>query len=258
MNLFSIYIKEIYYKFIIVLIITINAIILIINKSKFIVLFILSPIKKIKLNNTKLNYNIHEDNLIHYVNNKNNAYIPIIEINLPFLTTSYVYLKYIILITFYILIPIIIYLLYISIAPILKKKEHFLVRWILLNITIFIIANIAITHNIIIPIFIQFLFTHYSEYQYYEFDVEFQLIRYLDTYFYILYGNFCFFIIYIIKKHLNINIHIITITTVALLIIPLDIIIQLNLVTLLLLIKIYIDFHYNLLNQIKKYKHMEH
>lgn len=240
------------------MIIIISTIIIIINKSKYIVLFILSPIKKIKIENIKINYYLYEDQVTAYINNKNNLYIPIIEINIPFLTTSYIYIKYIIMLTFYLLIPMLIYILYISIAPILKKKELYITKWTFIETNIFIILNILITHYFIVPIFMRFLFTHYTEYQWYEFDVEFQLIYYLNTYFYILYINLCFFIICIIKKHLVINMHITTVAVLFILIFPFDLIIQLNLIIIFLIIKLQTDLTNNILKQIKKYKHTEY
>jgi len=149
-------------------------------KSKYLLLFILSPIKKIKINTFLLqfdNINIKEQK---YINNtiEQNEYIPIIEINLPFLTTSYIYFKYIIIFVLYLMIPIFLYILYISVCTILKKRENNKLLNIVIIIFFFFIYNIIITHYIIIPFFISFVYSHYYEFLFYEFDIEFQLLLY--------------------------------------------------------------------------------
>jgi len=93
-----------------------STILIIIKYNKLILLFILAPIKRIKIENINLQYQIENEFLLTYANLKNNIYIPIIEINLPFFTTSYIYIKYILFLSFYILIPIILYLIYINIS----------------------------------------------------------------------------------------------------------------------------------------------
>ena len=96
--------------------------------------------------------------------NYKNTFIPIIEINLPFLTTSYIYIKYILLMAIYLYIPIILYFIYISISNILKKNEIFNIKFILFQIILFMILNFIITHYMIIPLFINFIYSHYNEF----------------------------------------------------------------------------------------------
>ena len=122
MNIIYYFIKEILIKLIIVFILFILFLIIITIKSKILFLFILSPIKKIKITNLFFIYNTENIKEI-YCELKNNITIPIIEINLPFFSTSYIYIKYILLFTCYLFIPILIYILFININIILRKQE---------------------------------------------------------------------------------------------------------------------------------------
>lgn len=261
MPIISYYFKEIYFKLIYLIILFIIICTIILNKSKIIFLFILSPIKKIKIDEFNLNYNIQKIDLQTINNtyqNYENTFIPIIEINLPFLTTSYIYIKYILLIALYLYIPIILYFIYISISNILKKNEIFTISFILYEVVLFMIFNFIITHYIIIPLFINFIYSHYNEFLHYEFDVEFQLVNYLNLYFQILFINFVLFITNLIKKYLKLNINTIIIYSLFLLILPFDGILQIIYIIIFFIFYLVNTIIYNYYKRIKKYKQKEH
>jgi hypothetical protein len=123
MTIIQYFFKELYFKIIYLIIIFIILLITIVIKAKILFLYILEPIKKIKLNNFIIEYQNIETNKYEYnnISNNNEIFIPILEINLPFFTTSYIFLKYIILFSLYIFIPIILYYIYISTSNVLKK-----------------------------------------------------------------------------------------------------------------------------------------
>jgi Sec-independent protein secretion pathway component TatC len=221
----------------------------------------LSPIKKIKINEFYINYDIQKIDfqaINNIYQNYKNTFIPIIEINLPFLTTSYIYIKYILLMAIYLYIPIILYFIYISVSNIFKKNEIFNIKFILFQIILFMILNFIITHYMIIPLFINFIYSHYNEFLYYEFDVEFQLINYLNLYFQVLFINFVLFITNIIKKYLKLNINTIIIYLLFLLILPFDGILQIIYIFIFFIFNCINLIAYNYYKRIKKYKQKEH
>src|SRR3989338_2730586 len=142
MTILQFFIKEIYFKIIYLILIFVTLLTILINKAN--------------------------------IDLKDEIFIPIIEINLPFLTTSYIYLKYIILFSIYIFIPIFLYILYISVSNILKKNEILNLKYIIIITTVYIYINYIVSHYIIVPIYITFIYSHYNEFLYYEFDIEFQ------------------------------------------------------------------------------------
>jgi len=254
MNILLFYIKELYYKIIIFIVIITTISWLIIYKIKYIFLYILSPLKTIKISNYLMEYDIGET-ACHFINeNHDSQFIPIIEINLPFFTTSYIYIKYIILLICYFILPILTYFIYISTAAVLKKTEYFKILFILKYFFIFLIFNSTFSHYVIIPIFIQFLYSHYKELEIYEFDVEFQILTYLDFYFFILFFNLFIFIIIETKKVLNIPKINIVLLILPFFILPNDFMVQIIYFFILLIILItsnIIKYYYN---NIKKYK----
>jgi len=260
MNIISFYSKEIYLKIIYLIILSIIIIVITILKSKYILLFILSPIKKIKTSIYILQFSNINKEIQEYTdyNTNKNEYIPIIEINIPFITTSYIYLKYITLFLIYIIIPILLYIFYISVRHILKERENNNLFSLLLVISIFLIYNILITHYIIVPIFINFIYSHYYEFLSYEFDIEFQLLFYLNMYFYILYFNCFLFIINIIKKYLKINKIANYLFIICLLIFPIDIVLQIIYIFIYLNLHVISTFFLNIKKNTKKYKQMEY
>jgi hypothetical protein len=227
----------------------------IIIKAKTFFLYILEPIKEIKLNNFITNYQNNKDNYINLNNIKDvdEIFVPIIEINLPFFTTSYIFIKYIILFSIYLFIPILLYYTYISISSILKENELFSFKYLMYIIFIYVYINYAINHYIIIPIYLHFIYSHYTEFLYYEFDVEFQLITYLDFYFNNLFINFFLFVIIILKKYLNINIPNILVLAIIMMIIPFDGTIQLIYIIIYITYLIISSFIINYIKTAKKY-----
>jgi hypothetical protein len=231
---------------------------IVVNESKLILVFILSPIKKIKINNIMLQYNINEIKEKYIPDmQENNAFVPIIEINLPFLATSYIYIKYIILFVLYLILPIIIYYAYININILVKKKETTDIKFILIYFAVTTYINYILVHYMIIPFFINFIYTHYNEFLYYEFDTEFQLINYLNLYFKVLYFNFFFFIIINIKKYLHLNIPIQVIIFILIMISPLDLLLQIIYLVILTIFNIVNNVVHNYYCNIKRYKQME-
>jgi hypothetical protein len=254
MTIIKYFSKEFYFKIIYLILIFVSLIILIITKAKTFLLYILEPIKEIKINNFITNY---QNNKIDYNNfysteNTNEIFIPIIEINLPFFTTSYIFLKYILLFSIYLFIPIVLYYIYISISSMLKKEELFSFRLLLYIILIYIYINFIINHYIIVPIFLNFIYSHYTEFLYYEFDVEFQLITYLDFYFYSLFSNFFLFVIILLKKYLKLNIPNILILVGIIMIIPFDGIIQIIYIIIFIIYTLISLFITNYISNIKK------
>lgn len=256
MTIITYFIKELYFKIIYLILIFTLLLTLIIIKAKILFLYILEPIKKIKLNNFAINYQSLENNIynVNEIINKDEIFIPIIEINLPFFTTSYIFIKYIILFSFYIFIPIFIYYIYIGTSSILKQSELYIFKYILAVLLIFIYLNYLINHYIIVPIYLKFIYSHYTEFLYYEFDVEFQLTTYLDFYFNNLYINFFLFVIILLKKYLKLNINNILIIVIALMILPFDGMIQLLYIFIIIVYILIVSFIINLINNIKKYK----
>jgi hypothetical protein len=256
MTIIQYFFKELYFKIIYLMLIFILLLILIIYKAKIFFLYILEPIKEIKLNNFISNYqeNIINYNNSNYINNTDEVFIPIIEINLPFFTTSYIFLKYIILFSIYLFIPIILYYIYIGIASILKKDELLFFKYILYTICIYIYINYIISHYLITPIYLNFIYSHYTEFLYYEFDVEFQLIAYLNFYFSNLFINFFLFVIILTKKYLKLNINNVLILTILMMIIPFDGIIQLVYIIIFFIYYIISSLIINYLENIKKYR----
>ena len=259
MNILLYYTKEIYFKIIYLLLLSIVIITITILKSKYLLLFILSPIKKIKTNNFILQFSTIHEETQYYTNNQiaKNEYIPIVEINLPFITTSYIYIKYISLFMIYIILPIFLYITYISIRHILKKQENENIFYILINTIIFLVYNIVITHYVIIPFFISFIYSHYYEFSHYEFDIEFQLLFYLDMYFFILYFNCFLFIINIIKKYLKINNIINYLFIICILLFPIDVILQIIYLIIYLNLHIITMFFLKIKKNIVIYKNNE-
>ena len=228
---------------------------IVIIKAKTFFLYILEPIKEIKLNNFISNYQNSKDNYINLNNIKNEdeIFVPIIEINLPFFTTSYIFIKYIILFSIYLFIPIFLYYTYISISSILKENELFSFKYLMYIIFIYVYINHIINHYIIIPIYLHFIYSHYTEFLYYEFDVEFQLTTYLDFYFNNLFINFFLFVIIILKKYLKMNIPNILILAIIMMIVPFDGTIQLIYIIIFIVYLMISSFIINYINIIRKY-----
>lgn len=222
-NLFIFFVKEITYKIIFLFFIFFIILFITVAKSKSIILYILNPIKKIKIYNFLINYHTYqEQELLNTSVNEQNKFIPIIEINLPFISTYYIYIKYIMLFSFYIMIPIILYYLYINILPILNNIEKYIFTYAIYYAVILIYINLILVQYIIMPLFITFIYSHYNELLFYEFDIELQLINYLNLYFYLLYFNLFVILLMIIKKYLNLNIPIYALTILLILILPFD------------------------------------
>lgn len=260
MTIIQYFFKELYFKIIYLVIIFTIMLSIVVVKAKILFLYILEPIKKIKINNFIIEYqNTNNKNYV-YENIKNNdeLFIPIIEINLPFFTTSYIFLKYIILFSIYIFIPIVLYYIYISTSSILKKNEIFLFRHVLSILLIFIYINYIINHYIIVPIYLNFIYSHYTEFLYYEFDVEFQLTTYLNFYFYNLFTNFFLFVIILLKKYLKLNINNILIIAIILMLIPIDGYVQILYIIIFYIYLIIASLITNYINRIKKYKQKEY
>lgn len=260
MTIIQYFLKELYLKIIYLMLIFIILVIFVFLKAKIFFLYILEPIKKIKLNHLILNYqnNKINSNTLDYIKDSNEIFIPIIEINIPFFTTSYIFIKYIILFTIYLFIPILLYYIYISISNMFKKNELLILKYILYIILIFIYFNFIITHYIIIPIYLNFIYSHYTEFLYYEFDVEFQLITYLDFYFSNLFISFFLFVIIITKKYLNFNINNILILLLLLMIVPFDGTIQLIYIIMYIIFQVFTSLIINYTKNIKKHKQMEY
>ena len=250
MNIIVYLSQEIIIKLIISIFIYLLFCILIIIKSKILFLFILSPLKKIKIDSIYFYYNTENIKEI-YTEIKSNNIIPIIEINLPFFATSYIYFKYILLFTFYLFIPLLLYIAFININTILNKSEFLLFFFYFIYLSLVVIINIITIHYIIIPIFLKFIFSHYNEFLFYEFDIEFQLISYLNLYFKLLYLNFFFFFLIIIKKYLNLNIYFFIF---FILMLPFDFMIQIIYIFIICIFYIINNIMSNLLCEIKKYK----
>jgi hypothetical protein len=258
MTIVQYFIKETYFKIIYLILLLISIVTITAINIKTLFLYILEPIKKTKLNNFILEY---QNSNYKYLTNtliekKNNIFIPIVEINIPFYTTSYIYIKYIILFSLYILIPVLIYYVFISVANILKKKEILNIQLISVCVYLFVYINYLVVHYIIIPIYISFIYSHYTEFMHYEFDVEFQLITYLDFYFNTLFINYFLFVVILLKKYLKFNINSTIILLAILLILPLDGFIQITYIILFIIYDIATTFIINYYKEIKKYKQM--
>ena len=229
--------KEIIYKIYYFLFTYFMILIITYAKLKSIINFMLSPLINQHLNyvyiyNTKYNHQqINSKNDYDYQIIYNNINIPNLEINLPLLTSSTEYVKYILLCTIYFSIPTIIYFILITIKPLLKKHELSLLTIESIHISIFIMLNILSTQYIIIPSFLKFALNHYSEFLLYEFDIELQIINYIKIYFKILFGNVILYIIcyLLIKKKKSNIISYAILSIIFILILPPDIMIYLEL-----------------------------
>jgi len=254
MNLILFYLKELYFKFILFILLSITITSLIIYNIKYIFLYILSPLKAIKINNFLIEYNINIPSSTFINEVTHNTFIPIIEMNLPFFTTSYIYIKYIVILILYLILPLFLYFIYISTSSVLKNKEYFYLTFNSIYYLLFIFFNFMINHYIIIPFFIQFIYSHYKEFELYEFDIEFQILTYLDFYFFLLFFNLFFFIIINKKKNFTNKHNVVIIYIIPLLFLPTDLSIQLIYILWISLFNIISNINTNYIILIKKYK----
>jgi hypothetical protein len=187
---FFFFIKEILYKIIYIIFIFILFYFYIIVNFKSIILFILNPIKntKFKIIINKYfnlqNINIYENEFNH---KENNIFLPTIEINMPFFSTSYLYIYISFFISLYLFIPFLFFNIKILLNPILKKIEKKKINFFLLILIFLFIFNILINQYILINTYINYIYSHYYEFLFYEFDVDFQLLNYLNLYLLFLY-----------------------------------------------------------------------
>lgn len=127
------------------------------------------------------------------------TFIPNVEVNLPLTIFSYGYLKFVFIFVFYFMLPAFTYYFYISVSPFLVRIEKMRLLSLLLSFNSLIIFNFLCFHFIIIPSVLMFFFQHYNEVLFFEFNVEFQILHYLDMYFRLLFVNLfiiIFFLVY--------------------------------------------------------------
>jgi hypothetical protein len=256
---FFFFIKEFFYKFLYILNLLIIFWIYTYLYFKIILLFLLNPIKIIKFN--QLYYWFWNTYNIYWYESWNEIqdsfFLPVIEINLPFFTTSYWYVKFFFLFSIYIFMPVLFYYLFLIIKPLLKKNEifFFCFHWLFLNL--FWFFNYIIHHFLIIQWFLQFTFSHYHEFLYYEFDIEFQILFYLNLYFKLLYYNILIYIAWWIKYQW-IDLSSIWIYLILLFLMPPDLWIQIIYIIWSFFIKLQIKIYLKWSYYIKIYKHKEY
>ena len=254
MNIFSYYLKELIFKILYILIISITLLLIIILKTKTILFFLLSPLKETIISSHIYLYTSEVNLLVHNsITNTQFKFLPLIEITLPFVISSYYYYKYIILFSIYLITPLLLYIITITINVILYKKEYRLflhnIKWLMY----ILLMNSIVTQYCIIPLYIKYTFSHLIEFQFYEFDIELKLINYLDLYINVLYTNILivFFYIYI-KKHIKVNNYIVYILILILL--PNEIMLQTTYVIVLTSCNMLNNIIIKYRNKIKKYK----
>lgn len=248
MQIISFFAKEFYLRLIYIFFFFLFFFFILLIKIKWFLLFLLSPLNKIK--------NINSFFFIDEINNEFNIYssneyiyLPIIEINLPFFTTSYIYIKYLFLFTIYILIPIIFYFFILWFSPLLKKKEKTMYNYITLYIFFSLLFNFIIHHYYIFPFFLSFIYSHYYEFSYQEFDIEFQVITYFNLYFKLLYINISIILLFFLVKKYKINYIIIFI--VFIFVLPNDLFILLLYLNIIIIYNYYVSFLIYIFNEIK-------
>jgi Sec-independent protein secretion pathway component TatC len=187
---FFFFIKEIIYKIVYIILVFIFFYLYIIFNFKSIILFILNPIKNTKFKIITNKY-LNLKNIDTYENNlhikEDNIFLPTIEINMPFFSTSYLYIYISFFISLYLFIPFLLFNIKILLNPILKKIEKKKINFYLLTLTCLFMLNILINQYILINTYINYIFSHYYEFLFYEFDVDFQLLNYFKIYLMFLY-----------------------------------------------------------------------
>jgi hypothetical protein len=257
---FFFFIKEFYYKLIYLINLFIFFLFYTYYFFKIILIFLLNPIQIIKFN-IWLNWfsNANQIQWFRSFDEDDEYYLlPVIEINLPFFTTSFWYIKYFFFFSFYIFIPILLYYIWLNIKPLLKKNEIFFFHFHLIFFYYFWLFNLFIHHFIIIPYFLQFTFSHYHEFLYYEFDIEFQILFYLNLYFKLLFGNICIYFIWWIKNQWFWNSSSLWIYVILFLFLPPDFYIQILYIFFSYIINKKIQIWWKWSEYIKKYKHKEY
>jgi len=255
MNILLFYIKEIYFKLIYFILLLLVVITTVLFNFKYAIIYILSPIKQIKTQQLIAVLSTEQIDKSLLLMQEQYHFLPIVEINLPFLATSYIYLKYVFLISFYFSIPIYLYFYKLNLNRILKNKEVINLTIKIKMIMLSLFFNFLINHYLIVPFFLNFTFNNYNEYLFYEFDVELQLFKYLDFYFKLLYFNCVFLFMIALKKNLNNNVLDSNILILLLLfLLPLDLIIQILYTILLFIYSITFKLINNYYTEFKKYK----
>jgi len=255
MSILLFYIKEICFKLIYFVLLLLVVIVTVLINFKYAIIYILSPIKQIKTQQLIAILATEQIDKSLLLMQEQYHFLPIVEINLPFLATSYVYLKYVFLISLYFSIPIYLYFYKLNLNRILKNKEVINLAIKIKMIILLLFFNFLINHYLIIPFFLNFIFNNYNEYLFYEFDVELQLFNSLDFYFKLLYFNCFFLFIIATKKNLNHNVLDNNIIILLLLfLLPLDFIIQILYTILLFIYSIISKLINNYYTEFKKYK----
>lgn len=149
-------------------------------------------------------YDVYEHEVENYFNeNGSQLVLPTMEINIPFFASSYFYMKYLFFVSFYFIIPIFIYLILLGIKSILKKREFLVIFYINIIIIILMAISFLFNHYVIIPEYLCYIFSHFTEVDLYEFDVEFNIEHYLILYFKLLYSYLVLILIFVLKNILN-------------------------------------------------------
>lgn len=257
---FFFFIKEFYYKLIYIINLFIFFLFYTYYFFKIILLFLLNPIQTIKLNTWNHWFsNAHQIQWLNSLNYNDQYYfLPVIEINLPFLTTSFWYIKFFFLFSFYMFLPILLYYVWLNIKPLLKKNENFFFHFHLILLNYFWLFNLLIHHFLIMPYFIQFTFSHYHEFLYYEFDIEFQILFYLNLYFKLLFNNLLIYFIWWIKHQWFWKSPSWWIYIIIFFFLPPDFYIQIIYIFFSYILDKKIQIFWNWAKYIKIYKHKEH
>ena len=167
-------------------------------------------------------------------------------------------MKFFFFFSFYMFLPILWYYLWLNIKPLLKKNEIFLFHFHIILLTYFWIFNWFFQHFIILPYFLQFTFSHYHEFLYYEFDIEFQILFYLNFYFQLLFYNWLIYFFWWIKNQWFLSWSPLWIYIMIFFCLPPDFYIQIIYLLFSYLLNKKIQIFWKWSNYIKKYKYKEY
>jgi len=149
---------------------------------------ILRPLTNYSIEQTNLKSNLEHEtcnstkfDTLAVINNTEN-FVPSTEINLPIFTSINFYLWYILILSLILTSPIAIYQAILAFKPVLTKREglNFCVQCFFH--TTFIPLSFYLNHCWLIPGLMKFTFSHFYEYSLYEFDVVFEIQKYLNVY----------------------------------------------------------------------------
>jgi hypothetical protein len=113
---------------------------------------------------------------------KNITYLNSFEINLPFYITDFFYLKFLFIFFLFFMLPLLIYYMYAikySFSFVYENKKKYIIN----NIQFFCYFGLNIlTYIFILPLILFWFFKHYTNFLLFEFDIQFNLVLFIQLY----------------------------------------------------------------------------